>query len=81
MNLATNGGVGVGKTWSWRHTGELWFNGDKVKDVVAPYTSGDVIKVWAHLSTRSLTYYKNGTLVATSVFPTDPGTGWYPTDS
>jgi len=73
VNLATNGGVG--KTWSWRHNGELWFNGGKVKDVVAQYTSRDVIKVRAHLSTRSLTFYKNGTLVATSrsVFPTIQG--------
>jgi hypothetical protein len=57
----------------WRNDGAVYTNGS-LSGTIASYTVGDTVAMAFNSTTRSLTYYKNGTSLG-SFTATDPGTG------
>jgi hypothetical protein len=57
----------------WRNDGAVYTNGS-LSGTIASYTVGDTVAMAFNSTTRSLTYYKNGTSQG-SFTATDPGTG------
>ena len=57
----------------WRNDGNVFTNGS-LSGTIASYTVGDTVAMAFNSTTRSLTYYKNGTSLG-SFTATDPGTG------